>query len=71
MTLDEIKAALDIPDAYIRPSDTEGWYWINVSREHGGQRYSHTVRLELDASAEQVNTARQAIVTWWNETIAE
>lgn len=68
MTPDEIKAKLEIPDADIRLSETAGWYWVNVTREHHGHRHTHTTRLALDPSDAQILDAADAISAWWSET---
>lgn len=68
MTPDEIKAKLEIPDADIRLSDTAGFYWLNVTREHNGHRHTHTTRLDLEPSDAHISAAKQAIEAWWTET---
>ena len=69
MTPDEIKAKLQIDGAEVRLNDTQGWHWINVTREHNGHRHTHTARLPLEPSDAQIKSTADAIERWWNETI--
>lgn len=70
MTTADIKSRLGIDDAEVRLSDNAGWFWVNITREHEGNRYVFTHRLPLAPSDEQIKDAWETIDQWWNETVA-
>lgn len=69
MTPDEIKAQLDIADAEIRLADNGAFYWVNLTRERDGHRYTTTTTIPLEASPAQIDAARKTLATWWADTI--
>lgn len=70
MTADEIKSKLGIDGAEIRLNDTQGWYWVTITRYHDGNRYTFSHRFDLSPSEDQIKDARETIEQWWKETTA-
>lgn len=71
MTADEIKAKLGIDDARVELSDNGGWYWVHVARTHEGHRYSHSAKLDLHPSDEQIADVAEMFSIWWADTIKD
>lgn len=71
MSVDEIKAKLGIDDASIGLAENNGWYWVRISRFHGGHRYGASHRLALNPSDQDIAAVASDITTWWNDTIGE
>lgn len=62
----ELMDKLAIPDANIALSANGEYYWVAVSREHLGQRYSHSVRLPLEPSDTDLENTREVFKIWWD-----
>ena len=71
MTETEILEKLDVQGAELRISDNAGYYWIAVERTHNDTRYSHSARLDLNPTDEQIANVRQMFSIWWADTIRD
>ena len=71
MTEHEILEKLDVEGADITLAGNGGSYWVAVTRTHGENRYSHSARLDLDPTDDQIANVRQMFSIWWADTIKD
>lgn len=67
----DILQKLDTEGADIRLANNGAFYWIAVTRHHGGHRYSHSVRLDTTPTDEQIANVREMFSIWWSDTIRD
>lgn len=71
MTEAEILHKLDLQGATIRLAENGAFYWVALFREHNNHRYSHSARLDVSPSDEQIDNVRQMFSIWWADTIRD
>ena len=71
MSEHEILEKLDMEGAEINTASNGGFYWVVATRTHNGHRYTHSARLDLSPSDEQIANVRQMFSIWWADTIRD
>ena len=65
---DDLLAHLSVEDAEASKTPNENGWIVSVVRYYEGQRYRHSLRLDLTPTEEQLQNARDTFSFWWAET---